>query len=41
MMNLWAGDAEAPGMKEWLGVYEPAETKVAAYDWFICKERNS
>lgn len=34
MMNLWAGDAEAPGMKEWLGVYEPAETKVAAYDWF-------
>ncbi|MGN0377666.1 MAG: hypothetical protein ACI4ED_08525 [Suilimivivens sp.] len=34
MMNLWAGDASAPGMKDWLGAYEPVGTVEALYDWF-------
>ena len=34
MMNLWAGDASAPGMREWLGEYEPVRTVEASYDWF-------
>ena len=34
MMNLWAGDASAPGMREWLGEYEPVGTVEASYEWF-------
>ena len=30
MMNLWAGDASAPGMREWLGEYEPVGTVEAS-----------